>query len=168
MFVDALGFATLSETIAPKMLIPYLKSILHRVSDGIADGGGSVDKFMGDGIMAFWKAPTDEPAHARRALETVAAIACAQRDLNADFARRGRPQMRLGVGVNSGPCNVSLIGSEKRLDDSCIGDPVNFPSRPEDMTRTYGGLDCIGDATARPARGRPVAMLDRVRESEAA
>jgi adenylate cyclase len=146
----------------PKILIPYLNSILHRVSDCILATGGTVDKFMGDGIMAFWNAPIDEPEHARRALETIAAIMQAQVVLNADFERRALPGVRLGVGVNTGPCNVGLIGSEKRLDYSCIGDPVNYASRLEGMTKAYGAFNCIGEATARQARGWPVAALDRV------
>jgi adenylate cyclase len=162
MFIDARGFTTLSEKMEPAALIAYLNRILDRVSGCILSHGGTIDKFMGDGIMAFWNAPVADPRHARRAVECAYAIRDARDALNVEFAAEGLPHLRLGVGVNTGTVSVGLIGSAERLDYSCIGDAVNLASRLQDLTKAWGVFNIIGDRTARAVSDWPFVTLGAV------
>jgi adenylate cyclase len=161
LFVDARGFTTLSETMPPDALIAYLNEILGAVSDCVLRTGGTVDKFIGDCVMAFWNAPIDAPDHEDRALRALAAIGEAVGTLNAGFVARGLPPVRLGAGVNTGLCSVGLMGSPRRLDYSCIGDAVNVASRLQDLTKAFGVWNVVGEATVAKAPGWTAVELDR-------
>jgi adenylate cyclase len=162
MFVDGRGFTTLSETMPPERLIGYLNAFLTEVSETVLAHGGTVDKFLGDGVMAFWNAPLDCPDHESRAVRALVALDEAGARLNARYAAEGLPALRFGVGLNTGLCSVGLMGSPRRLDYSCIGDTVNVASRLQDLTKALGVGNVVGAATAAGARGFCLVALDEV------
>jgi adenylate cyclase len=151
LFCDVRGFTTLSEMMPPAELIAYLNQILSALSDCVLERAGTVDKFMGDAVMAFWNAPVDAPDHRERAIDAAHAMLRAQDALSTEFAEKGLPPIRVGVGINTGECRVGLMGSERRLEYSCIGDAVNVASRMQDLTKQFGLFACIGGATATAA-----------------
>jgi adenylate cyclase len=144
LFCDVRGFTSLSEAMPPQQLIAYLNAVLEEVSECVIAKGGTIDKFMGDCVMAFWNAPLATPRHESRAIEALFAIREAEARLNAGFARQGLPAVRFGVGVNAGVCSVGLMGSARRLEYSCVGDTVNVASRLQDLTKDYGVWNCVG------------------------
>jgi adenylate cyclase len=160
MFVDGRGFTTLSETMPPERLIDYLNAFLTEVSETVLAHGGTVDKFLGDGVMAFWNAPLDCPDHESRAVRALLALGEAGERLDARYAAEGLPALRFGVGLNTGLCSVGLMGSPRRLDYSCIGDTVNVASRLQDLSKALGVRAVLGAATAAGARGFCLVELD--------
>jgi adenylate cyclase len=134
LFSDIRGFTTLSETRRPEEVVALLNRYFSLQVDVVFRHGGSLDKFIGDCIMALWGAPLDDPEHARRA------VACAldMADTLAVFKREfgeGAKDFDVGIGVHSGPAVVGLIGSEKRREYTAIGDTVNLASRIEGLTK---------------------------------
>ncbi|CCD95137.1 putative Adenylate cyclase [Bradyrhizobium sp. ORS 375] len=148
MFIDIAGFTGLSERMGDRV-VPLLSRYLDLISTVIVDHGGTIDKFIGDAVMAFWGAPSAQPDHA--ALCCRAALAC-QAAVAASGLRDedGRPLMTR-IGINSGPMLVGNIGSELRLNYTVIGDAVNVASRLEGANKSYGTAILIGEATARLA-----------------
>lgn len=160
MFCDARGFAGISETLPADRLIPYLNRMLAAVSEEVLAHGGTVDKYIGDCVMAFWNAPLPAADHADRALRAMFAIHAAQERLNAEFAAQGLPPLTLGIGVNTGLCGVGLMGGPRRLEYSCVGDAVNVAARLQDLTKDYGAWNLVGEATFRAAGGWRGLALD--------
>ena len=163
MFSDLQGFTSIAEGLAPQELTKLINRFMTPMARVIQDDhAGTIDKYMGDAIMAFWNAPLDVPDHPRRALEAALGMRAALIGINAELAReaaeRGEGPMGLafGIGINTGPCSVGYMGSEQRKAYTTIGDAVNLASRLEGLTRLYG-VDCVlGDSTARavaPAAG---------------
>ena len=148
MFADVAGFTGLSERMGDRV-IPLLSSYLDVVSHEINAQGGTIDKFIGDAVMAFWGAPASNPHHARDACR--AALAC-QRALRQCGLRddTGRP-LKIRIGINSGDMLVGNIGSEVRLNYTVIGDAVNVASRLEGVNKEYGSEIIIGETTRRLA-----------------
>jgi adenylate cyclase len=148
MFADIAGFTGLSERLGDQ-IIPLLSSYLDTVSSEVSDHGGTIDKFIGDAVMAFWGAPAANPDHAVDACR--AALAC-QGALGALglIDDQGRP-VRVRVGINSGDMLVGNIGSELRLNYTVIGDAVNVASRLEGANKEYGTDIIIGEETRRLA-----------------
>jgi len=122
------------------------------MSGQIAARGGTIDKYLGDGIMALWGAPDHNDDHAVDACR--GALACLRRldELRADWRREGRPDFRACIGLNSGRVIVGNIGSSERLNYTVIGDPVNLASRFEALTRGYGTSLIVGQTTYEAAR----------------
>lgn len=163
MFSDLQGFTSIAEGLAPQDLTKLINRFMTPMARVIQDDhAGTIDKFMGDAIMAFWNAPLDVPDHPRRALEAALGMRAALTMINGELAReaaeKGEGPMGLafGIGINTGPCSVGYMGSEQRKAYTTIGDAVNLASRLEGLTRLYG-VDCVlGDSTARavgPAEG---------------
>jgi adenylate cyclase len=161
LFCDVRGFTTLSERMPPAELIALLNRILSALSDCVLERNGTVDKFMGDAVMAFWNAPVDAPDHRERAMGAARSMFRALDKLNADLKEMGLPPIGVGVGVNTGVCRVGLMGSERRLEYSCVGDAVNVASRLESMTKELGLFACIGSATAQAA-GEDAVEIDTI------
>ena len=141
LFMDIVGFTPISEYYKnkddPEGLVEVINDYLNRMSKIVLDNGGTIDKYMGDCIMAFWNAPLDCENHAEMAVKT--AIQCAEETdkIKAEFKERGLPDINIGSGVNTGTCIVGNMGSEMRLDYSVIGDAVNLAARLEATTRNY-------------------------------
>ena len=141
LFMDIVGFTPISEYYKnkddPEGLVEVINDYLNRMSKIVLQNGGTIDKYMGDCIMAFWNAPLDCPNHAEMAVKT--SIECAEETdkIKAEFKAKGLPDINIGSGVNTGICIVGNMGSEMRLDYSVIGDAVNLAARLEAQTRNY-------------------------------
>ena len=141
LFMDIVGFTPISEYYKnkddPEGLVEVINDYLNRMTKIVLDNGGTVDKYMGDCIMAFWNAPLDCEDHAEMAVKT--AIECAEETdrLKEDFKAKGLPDINIGSGVNTGTCIVGNMGSDTRFDYSVIGDAVNLAARLEATTRNY-------------------------------
>jgi len=141
LFMDIVGFTPISEYYKnkddPEGLVEVINDYLNRMSKIVLQNGGTIDKYMGDCIMAFWNAPLDCSNHAEMAVKT--AIECAEETdkIKAEFKAKGLPDINIGSGVNTGICIVGNMGSEMRLDYSVIGDSVNLAARLEAQTRNY-------------------------------
>ena len=141
LFMDIVGFTPISEYYKnkddPEGLVEVINDYLNRMSKIVLKNGGTIDKYMGDCIMAFWNAPLDCSNHAEMAVKT--AIECAEETdkIKSEFKAKGLPDINIGSGVNTGICIVGNMGSEMRLDYSVIGDSVNLAARLEAQTRNY-------------------------------
>lgn len=171
LFSDVRGFTTIAETLKddPEQLTGLINRLLTPLSDVVMDHGGTIDKYMGDCIMAFWNAPLDDPDHALHAVTASLAMQAAISSLNRELereaaARRGKPHvLKMGVGINTGECIVGNMGSTRRFDYSCLGDSVNLASRLEGASKNYGVALLLGEETARLVAGTyTVVELDRI------
>ncbi|MBY3255042.1 adenylate/guanylate cyclase domain-containing protein [Rhizobium laguerreae] len=171
LFSDVRGFTTIAETLKddPEQLTGLINRLLTPLSDVVMDHGGTIDKYMGDCIMAFWNAPLDDPEHALHAVKASLAMQAAISNLNRELereaaARGGKPHvLKMGVGINTGECIVGNMGSTRRFDYSCLGDSVNLASRLEGASKNYGVALLLGEETARLVAGTyTVVELDRI------
>lgn len=156
LFSDTRGFTALAESLQkqPEVLIRLMNRLLTSLSAEIMASNGTIDKYMGDAVMAFWNAPIADPDHARNACRAALAMAAALERLNAEIraeAATGAAEttaLRIGVGINTGLCVVGNMGSEQRFDYSVLGDAVNLASRLEGQSGIYGADIVLGQATA--------------------
>lgn len=150
MFTDLAGFTRLSERLGDR-IVPLLAEYLGRMSREVAAGGGTVDKFIGDAVMAFWGAPVPNSAHAVDACR--AALACQRmmRVLASEGLGRHGAELSMRIGINTGEVIVGNIGSDDRLNYTAIGDAVNLASRLEALNKRYGTGIIIGEATRKAA-----------------
>lgn len=143
LFSDIRGFTSLSESRPPQDVVLLLNRYFSRQVEVVFRHGGTLDKFIGDCIMAFWGAPLDDPDHARHAvgaaMEMQEALLQFRAELATEFAERGEDPANLdfdvGIGLHSGPAVVGFIGAQRKLDYTCIGDTVNLASRVEGLTK---------------------------------
>jgi adenylate cyclase len=141
---DIRNFSTIAERMNAEELTAFINAFLTPLSDIVIDNGGTIDKYMGDAILAFWNAPLDQADHAPRACRAALQILSCMDDLNQTWRREaeaaGRPfeEVRIGIGLNTGECCVGNLGSERRFDYSAIGDAVNIASRLEGLSKIYG------------------------------
>ncbi len=141
---DIRDFSSIAERMNAEELTAFINSFLTPLSDIIIETGGTIDKYMGDAILAFWNAPLDQSDHARRALQAAREIVQRMDELNrgwkaeADAAGRTFEDVRIGIGLNTGACCVGNLGSERRFDYSAIGDAVNIASRLESLSKLCG------------------------------
>ncbi len=149
MFCDVRKFSTITEKMTPQETILFINEFLTPLTDVIIRNSGTIDKYMGDAIMAFWNAPRKSPLHMEQATLALFQFRAALVEINRRFVTLGFPEIDIGVGVNTGPCAVGAMGSKMRLDYSCIGDAVNLASRLEGITKQYGLWNCIGNNTAK-------------------
>lgn len=159
LFADVRGFSALSEGMDAETLIRFVNRLFTPLSDTILEHRGTIDKFMGDAVMAFWNAPVRDEAHAAQACRAALAMQAVMERLNrehaAEYAAAGLPHrpIRIGIGLNTGPCCVGNVGSPQRFDYSVLGDAVNVASRIEGTTKLYGAPIVVGEETAREAKG---------------
>ena len=165
MFCDLRGFTRLSETMAPQALQALLNEVLSRLTHVIRAHGGTIDKYMGDCVMAFWGAPVPMADHARRAVDAALGMCAALTQLNAERAAAGAPPVAAGIGLNTGPMSVGNMGSDVRRAYTVIGDAVNLASRLQDLSRVYQVEVVASDTTVQQAAGADHIWqeLDRVR-----
>jgi adenylate cyclase len=158
LFADLQGFTSLAEALKdnPGRLADLINAFLDPMTDIVLAHGGTIDKYMGDCVMAFWGAPSDDPAHARRAFDAAQAMLAAMEDVDRRFrailaAEVDLPPVEIGIsiGINSGDCVVGNLGSRRRFDYSVLGDPVNVASRLEGLCKNYDTALLVGEATAR-------------------
>ncbi len=153
LFSDIRGFTTISERLNPEELTSLLNRFLTPMTELIMQSRGTIDKYMGDAIMAFWNAPVEDADHARHACETALDMRVDLVDLNNTLLVEARKNdreyipIRIGVGINTGECAVGNFGSEQRFDYSVIGDNVNLASRLEGQSKTYGMDIVLGEQT---------------------
>ena len=151
LFCDIRGFTPISEKYKgnPGGLTKLINRFLTRMTDVIIANGGTIDKFMGDCIMAFWNAPIENVKHREMAVKSAKEMTLALTELNKDLKVEGLPQINIGIGINTGAALVGNIGSEQRFDYSVIGDAVNLASRLESSSKTLGKTIVIGEDTRR-------------------
>ena len=141
LFMDIVGFTPISEYYKnnndPEGLVAVINDYLNRMTKIVLANGGTVDKYMGDCIMAFWNAPLDCNNHAEMAVKTAIECADETEKLKQVFKQKGLPDINIGSGVNTGTCIVGNMGSDTRFDYSVIGDAVNLAARLEAQTRNY-------------------------------
>lgn len=163
MFCDMRGFTALSETMEPLALQALLNRVFSRLTDVIRQQRGTVDKYMGDCVMAFWGAPQRTSAHARLAVSAAIGMATAVRKLNAEHGAQGLPPIQIGIGLNTGMMCVGDMGSDIRRSYTVIGDAVNLAARLEGLCSVYG-VDMVISESTRAQTGGHFAWreLDRV------
>ncbi len=172
LFSDVRGFTSISEALKsdPQGLVAFMNSMLTPLTNAILDADGTIDKYMGDAILAFWNAPLDDPEHPGKAC--LAALDMMQRMQAYNAQRKAEAEAKgqrflpvdIGIGINTGQCVVGNFGTDTRFDYSVLGDSVNVASRLEAITKAYGIGILVGSGTAAKARTH-VALLpvDRVR-----
>jgi len=164
LFSDVRGFTSISEGLQPDELATLMNHYLGAMTAVIRHHRGTLDKYIGDAIMAFWGAPVSEAEHARHAV--LAALGMMERlpEMNKELAARGWPELKIGIGVNSGVMTVGDMGSPVRQSYTVMGDAVNLGSRLEGITKQYGVAIIIGEST-RERLGDAFVLreLDRVR-----
>lgn len=163
LFSDVRGFTKLSENMEPDELSRLMNELLTTITRVIHQHLGTIDKYMGDAVMAFWGAPLDDPDHAQHAVAAALEIQRDMVDLRKRYAEKGWPQIRVGIGLNTGITNVGDMGSEFRMAYTAIGDTVNVGSRLEGLTKLYGVGIAVSETTAENAPGFTYRELDRVR-----
>ncbi len=153
LFCDVRNFTSISETMTAHELTTFINNLLTPLSEIILTNRGTIDKYMGDAIMAFWNAPLDDPDHAANACRSAIAMIGRMRALNEEWRAAaeaaGKPykDVAIGIGINSGDCCVGNLGSVQRFDYSAIGDDVNVASRLEGQSKTYGVPIVIGESS---------------------
>ena len=163
LFSDVRGFTTISEGLDPKELSRLMNEFLTPLTQVIYRHRGTIDKYMGDCIMAFWGAPMSDPQHARSAVLAGLEMQATMAALEPQFKARGWPQLYIGVGVNTGRMSVGNMGSDIRVAYTVMGDAVNLASRLEGLTKYYGVSMIVGEATRASVPDFVFRELDRVR-----
>ena len=162
LFSDVRGFTTISELFKhdPQGLTHLMNSFLTPLTNAIIERKGTIDKYMGDAVMAFWNAPLDDPVHEVNACEAALDMQERVKLLNVQRAQEAKEkgtrfvELNVGVGLNTGPCVVGNMGSDLRFDYSVLGDSVNLASRLEGQTKTYGLPIIIGARTAQAVKDK--------------
>jgi len=165
LFSDIRGFTTLSENYNPELVVDCLNKYLGKMSDVLFEHSGTLDKFIGDSILAFWGAPLKDDLHAVHALACAFEMRDRLRNLNAEWKSGlpSRPEFKIGIGINTGKVIVGNIGSEKHLNYTVVGDTVNIASRLEGLTKEYGAWTVIGPRTYELVKNSIVCrLLDEV------
>ncbi|HTH45569.1 MAG TPA: adenylate/guanylate cyclase domain-containing protein, partial [Oxalicibacterium sp.] len=163
LFSDVRGFTTISETLPPGELREYINAYLTAMSEDIRGNRGTLDKYIGDAVMAFWGAPVPLANHAALAVASALTMQQTVVRLNADFAKRNWPPLHIGVGLNTGEMRVGDMGSQVRRAYTVMGDAVNLGSRLESITKVYGVGIIVGVGTRNAAPDYAYRELDRVR-----
>ncbi|MFQ5982773.1 MAG: CHASE2 domain-containing protein [Woeseiaceae bacterium] len=163
LFSDVRGFTTLSEGLDAKELTRLMNEFLTPITNVIQKNRGTIDKYMGDAVMAFWGAPLPDADHARHAVLTGLEMIRTVDGLGQYFESQGWPPVAIGVGVASGEMNVGNMGSEFRVAYTVMGDTVNLGSRLEGLTKQYGVSMIVSDGTMRLAPDIAFRELDLVR-----
>jgi adenylate cyclase len=165
MFCDVRNFTSISEKLTATELTHFINELLSPLSEIILERRGTIDKYMGDAIMAFWNAPLDDPDHAAHACHAAIEIARRMEELNQQWQVRRGPafsEVHVGIGINTGRCCVGNLGSTHRFDYSALGDEVNVTSRLESLSKIYGVTAVVADRVLARAKDFPTLELDSV------
>lgn len=163
LFTDIRGFTTISERMDPDELSELMDDYLTPMTQIVHETQGTIDKYIGDAVMAFWGAPAHLPNHAAMAVRAGLCMLDALDELNVEFREKGWPEVSIGVGVNTGIMSVGNMGSRFRRAYTVLGDAVNLGSRLEGLTKAYGVSMLVSENTAQAADGYVYREIDRVR-----
>jgi len=163
MFVDMRGFSSVTEGMPPDRVVQLVNTYLSAVAETLVDRGATIDKFMGDAVMAFWNAPIAQEGHAATALAAIGDVEAAAAKASEELEAEGYPPVRVAIGLNTGKAYVGLMGSRDPLSYTCVGDTVTLAARLEGLTRSYGVSNCVGpEAAAACPPGLRAIVLDRI------
>ena len=163
VFTDIQDFTQLSENINPQELMQYLSRYFQVITKVVIDMNGTVDKYMGDGMMVFWGAPMDDLEHALHACQAVLQIQAALKQLNEEWLIENKPVLTTRIGVNTGRVVVGNVGSDDRLNYTSLGDPVNLANRLENLNKVYGTSAIVSEFTYNKVKNEfKFRLLDKV------
>lgn len=162
LFADIRNFTGFSEHLSAVEVKELLNRFFTPMTQAIFNNDGTIDKYVGDMVMAFWGAPLEEPEHAKLSINTAFDMIKATQQLNIEFAKNGLPEINIGVGINTGIMNVGDMGSTFRRSYTVIGDAVNLASRMEGLTKYYGVNIVVSEDTALEQKDFVFRKLDRV------
>jgi adenylate cyclase len=162
LFSDVRDFTSISEGLTAEGLRDMMNAYLTEMTEVIQGSRGTIDKYIGDAIMAFWGAPLKDPGHATQGVEAALTMQKKIRGLDAEFARRGWPALNIGVGLNCGTMNVGDMGSKFRRAYTVMGDAVNLASRLEGLTKEYGVGILVSESIVKAAQGFVYREIDKV------
>jgi len=162
LFSDIRSFTNISESLSAADLKALLNSYFTPVTKVIFDHEGTIDKYVGDMVMAFWGAPLDDERHAFHAVQAALSMQQVTASLCEEFAARGWPAIKIGIGINSGQMNVGDMGSSYRRAYTVLGDAVNLGSRLESITKFYGAEILVGEHTQALAPEFVYRYVDRI------
>ncbi|HZN95030.1 MAG TPA: adenylate/guanylate cyclase domain-containing protein [Myxococcales bacterium] len=157
LFSDIRGFTTLSERMAPEALVRFINSYLTPMTRIVFEEGGTLDKYIGDALMAFWSAPLEQPDHAVRACRAAVRFIDTLQELKAAWRDQNLPEFDIGVGINTGPMIVGNMGSDIRFDYTVMGDSVNLASRLEGTNKEYETRILMSESTFLQAKDQVTA-----------
>lgn len=167
LFLDVRGFSSISEKMNPQEITTFLNKFLTPMTDILQEHHATIDKYIGDAIVAFWNAPLDDPNHAENSARAVLEMQETLASLNQEYPDADDfiwpDEVRIGIGLNTGICCVGNLGSEQRFSYSMIGDAANLASRIEGLTKPYGLSNLIGNATARSLQDFALLEIDVVK-----
>ena len=147
MFADIRGFTSISEVMSPSQLVDLLNEYLSEMTEIIFRSWGTLDKYIGDAIMAFWGAPYPQSDHAQRACHAALEMLDTLAVLQKKWGEEGRPRMNIGIGIHTGPMLVGNMGSRRRFNFTIMGDNVNLASRLEGLNKTFGTRLIVSETT---------------------
>jgi adenylate cyclase len=147
LFTDLKGFTSFSETVDAEVVSRIVSEYLAAMTTVVFDHGGTLDKFVGDAVMAFWNAPLDDVEHARHACAAALAMQAALGELNRAWLTQGLPAQQMRIGINTGPASVGNMGTPRRFAYTAVGDAVNLAARLEPLNNEYGTWICLSQAT---------------------
>ncbi len=164
LFSDIRGFTTISEGLGPEQVHRLINEYLTAMTNIVFKHGGTLDKYMGDAVMAIYGAPVDLPDHAQKACDTALEMMQVLNELNAGWAREGKPVLDIGIGINTGMMMVGNMGSEQRFEYTVLGDAVNLGSRLEGANKSYLTHILVSEFTYDRVKGEFLCMeIDSVR-----
>lgn len=163
LFADVRNFTNISEAISPQELTALMNQILTPMTEAIYRNMGTVDKYMGDAIMAFWGAPVAQEDHANKAVLSALGMQKKIRQLSEQLQAKGHPEIAIGIGINTGIMSVGNMGSEYRMAYSVMGDAVNLGSRLEGLSKVYGARIIVSENCQQQAPEFLYRVLDKVR-----
>jgi len=164
LFCDIRGFTPISEQYKtdPQGLTRLINKFLTPMTNIIMEHRGTIDKYMGDCIMAFWNAPLEIEGHEQKAVLAAQDMVDGVRRLNEELSKDNLLPINIGIGINTGACVVGNMGSDQRFDYSVLGDAVNLGSRLEGQSKSYGVITIIGEETAKSVTDTQLIELDLI------
>ena len=163
LFSDIESFTQISEGMDPEKVMQYLSEYFQAMTKIIIDHDGTVDKYIGDGLMAFWGAPIDDADQTMHACESAIEMGVALYKLNTKWRNEGNPEIKIRIGISTGKVIVGNVGSDDRLSYTALGDTVNLTSRLEALNKTYGTRIIVGERTYESVKDKfKFRLLDKV------
>ncbi len=164
LFSDVRSFTTISEAMTPEELVSHLNEYLSEMTKIVIDTGGTLDKYVGDEIMAFYGAPVEYPDHAYKACKAAVIMMDRLHELQEKWKKEGKPPLNIGIGINTGEMVVGNMGSEARMDYTVMGDAVNLGARLEGTNKMYGTNIIISEFTYEHVKDKVIVReLDFIR-----